>query len=142
MRPLTLAVTAFAACAMLAYAYADARGGRGGGRGGGSHSGARSGGWHSHSHGHSRGFSGGFHRPGRFRSGGFFVAAPLFGYGYGYAPYPYYGAYAAPAAPVYYVERTDGYWYYCPDAGRYYPDVETCDTAWVPVQAYNATTAP
>jgi hypothetical protein len=32
---------------------------------------------------------------------------------------------AAPAAP--------NYWFYCPTAGAYYPYVQQCPEAWVPV---------
>jgi hypothetical protein len=39
--------------------------------------------------------------------------------------YPYYAPDYAPAP--------SGYWYYCPSAGTYYPYVETCPEAWVPV---------
>ena len=45
---------------------------------------------------------------------------------YGAAPY-YYDpgyAYSAPAP---------SYWYYCPSAGAYYPDVPACPEPWVPV---------
>jgi hypothetical protein len=44
---------------------------------------------------------------------------------YGAAPYydPGY-AYSAPAP---------SYWYYCPSAGAYYPDVPACPEPWVPV---------
>lgn len=56
---------------------------------------------------------------------------------YGYVPPPpvYYGyrppAYVVP--PPVYIEREDGYWYYCPPLGAYYPDVAECTEPWVPV---------
>lgn len=72
----------------------------------------------------------------------FFVPAPIFvppyydydyyGY-YGYAP-PVYApppAYVAP--PPDYIERGDGYWYYCPELGAYYPDIMECPGPWQPV---------
>ncbi|HWI14904.1 MAG TPA: hypothetical protein VNT02_11665 [Burkholderiales bacterium] len=125
---------AVAATALLAHDLAQARGGRsGGGRSGAS----RSGGWHSG--GHFRGGRSHFHSYGRV--GGFFVAAPFIGSSY--SLYPYYSSYgAASAEPVYYIEKTDGYWYYCTEAGRYYPDIEQCGTPWVPVQGWIATPAP
>jgi len=120
--------------ALLTHGLAEAKGGHsGGGRSGGS----RSGGWHSG--GHARG--GYSHFRSHSRAGGFFVAAPFFGAGY--SLYPYYSSYGVPAAePVYYIEKTDGYWYYCTEAGRYYPDVEQCPSPWVQVQGWVATPAP
>ena len=73
-------------------------------------------------------------------------------------PYPYgwYPPYVYPPpaptviveSPPVYVERPDppvdsgpavaapaGSWYYCPSAGGYYPYVQTCAEAWVPVPA-------
>ena len=128
------------AAALLAHGFAEARGGKSGG----SRSGAsRSGGWHSgkaHS-GNFRSSGGHFRSHSHARIGGFFVAAPFFGSGY--SLYPYYSSYGVPAAePVYYIEKTDGYWYYCTEAGRYYPDVEQCASPWVPVQGWVATPAP
>jgi hypothetical protein len=54
------------------------------------------------------------------------------GYDRSYAPYE-----AAPAAePTVYIERrSDGYWYYCPSAGAYYPTAPSCPEAWVTVPA-------
>ena len=52
-------------------------------------------------------------------------AAPYY---YGTAPY-YDPGYAAPA----YSEPAPSYWYYCPSAGGYYPDVPSCPEQWVPV---------
>lgn len=44
-------------------------------------------------------------------------------YTYPYYSYPYY-SYPAPA-----------YWYYCPAYEDYYPNVNSCPVAWVPVPA-------
>ena len=45
-----------------------------------------------------------------------------FGFGLGFAyPYDYY--------------PYDGYWYYCPSYGAYYPYAGTCPEPWVPVPA-------
>jgi hypothetical protein len=38
-------------------------------------------------------------------------------------------------APPVYVQRGQEYWYYCPSARAYYPNVQTCDQPWVPVPA-------
>lgn len=123
-----------AGAAMIVHGLAEARGGKSGG--GRSHA-SRSGGWHGGSHFRSRGGAH-FRSHGRFRSGGLFVVAPFFG-----PVYPYYSSYPPPAAsPVYYIEKTDGYWYYCTEAGRYYPDVQQCQSPWVPVPAYTSTPAP
>lgn len=54
--------------------------------------------------------------------GGVIIGAPLY-----WPPvYPYYDppAYEAPAP---------SYWYYCQSAGAYYPTVQSCPEAWVPV---------
>lgn len=55
-----------------------------------------------------------------------FVVGPAFAYGWSsgsvYADPP--PAYPAPA-----------YWYYCPSAGAYYPDVPSCPEPWEPVPA-------
>jgi hypothetical protein len=132
---ITIGVTV-AAAGVLAHGLAEARGGKsGGGRSGAS----RSGGWHSG--GHFRGGHTHFRSHGGARVGGFFVAGPVFGSGY--SLYPYYAPYAVQAAgPVYYIQKTDGYWYYCTEAGRYYPDVEECASPWVPVQGWTSTPAP
>lgn len=36
--------------------------------------------------------------------------------------------------PYYYATPTPVYWYYCPSAAAYYPYVEYCADAWIPVQ--------
>lgn len=57
-----------------------------------------------------------------------FHAAPLF------VPRHYYPAqvyYAPPPAPTVYIEQPrQGYWHYCPGAGLYYPQVQTCPGGW------------
>ena len=46
---------------------------------------------------------------------------------FGFAPvFPFYG---------YYPYQAPAYWYYCPSAGAYYPNVQSCPEAWVPVPA-------
>jgi len=111
--------TTFVALAALAIVLmisvpSEARGGGGGGFGGGHSGGAVSQGGFGHGgveghHFEGRHFDRDFH--GRF---GF---APVLPY-YGYDPY---------SAP--------NYWYYCPSYGAYYPNVQSCPDAWVPVQA-------
>lgn len=71
---------------------------------------------------------------------GLFFGAPVFAPWY-YSPPPYY--YPAPvivqSSPPVYVERgeeapsaprADPYWYYCPEAGKYYPYVDRCPGGW------------
>lgn len=68
---------------------------------------------------------------------GFFVGAPVIWHWQ--VPPPYYYAprvVVTPAAPVY-IERdpaqtepVQGYWYYCAEAGAYYPYVKNCPGAW------------
>lgn len=64
-------------------------------------------------------------------------------YPYWYDPPPYY-IYSAPLVvvqepPVYLQQPTvvepapPGYWYYCPSAKAYYPQVQTCPEAWIKV---------
>jgi hypothetical protein len=57
----------------------------------------------------------------RFHGG--VIVAPFFWPYYSYAPDPGY-TYEAPAP---------SYWYYCPSYGSYYPTVQSCPEAWVPV---------
>jgi len=55
-----------------------------------------------------------------------------------YNSYPRQNTVVVREQPVY-VERPtttappDAFWYYCQSAGAYYPDVQTCSEAWVPV---------
>jgi hypothetical protein len=39
--------------------------------------------------------------------------------------------YYTPPPPVVYVERDDGYWYYCAPLGAYYPEVAQCTEPWL-----------
>lgn len=128
---LTFALAVLAAV-LLSHGAAEARGGHTHG----GHWSGRSGTAHSRfGAGHGRGGYG-------VRSGGrarfrtsFFITAPLFGMGYVPLPSYYTELTGAPGGPVYYTEMTDGYWYYCAEAGRYYPDVQACASPWVRVQA-------
>lgn len=83
------------------------------------------------------------------------VVVDPFWYGPGYYPYPYgypplyYPPYyyppaigVVPAMPQEYIERADeagaapgasAYWYWCPGAQAYYPQVKQCPGGWVAV---------
>lgn len=122
---------------LLGWAAVGHAGGRGGGRGGGGHQGfhgGRGGGSQGGFHGHrgGRGHGGhGFHHHG-FHGRAFIGAAPFFLWapGYIYTPPP------VVAAPLVYVQPgSNGYWYYCPSAGAYYPYVAACAESWVLVPA-------
>ena len=53
---------------------------------------------------------------------------------FGFAPvFPFYGYF--PYYPPAYGSEAPAYWYYCPSAGAYYPNVQSCPEAWVPVPA-------
>ena len=99
------------------------------GRGGGPSHGGRPGFQHGSGgpgfHGGFRGHPGGFH-------GRAFIGVPLFlgGPGYFYAPPP-----VVAEPPVYVQPGSAGYWYYCPSAQAYYPNVPSCSEAWVLVPA-------
>lgn len=88
-------------------------------------------GFHGHPgvHGHFDGHH--FHNHGRVFVGGAFVAAPFF-WPYAAYPYPYTYSYDPGYA---YQAPAQSYWYYCPSYGAYYPSVQTCPEAWVPVPA-------
>jgi hypothetical protein len=94
-------------------------------RGHGGHGGGH-GGFSGHQGGHFEG-----HRD--FRGHAFIGGAPFF---WGPA-YPYwwdtYG-YSYPPPPTYAVPSQQ-YWYYCPSAGGYYPNVPNCPEQWVTVPA-------
>jgi len=97
------------------------------GRGGGSH-----GGFHGHSGGRSFGQRHhGFHHHG-FHGRAFIGAAPFFWWAPGYVHTP---PAVVVAPPVYAQPESNGYWYYCPSAQAYYPDVAACPEPWVPVPA-------
>jgi hypothetical protein len=74
--------------------------------------------------------------------------SPLYPYPYGWPyPYPYPPPYAGypgqtvvvqQEPPVYVEQRAAApspaaYWYYCPSARAYYPDVQACPEAWITV---------
>lgn len=51
-------------------------------------------------------------------------------------PYPPVIVTPPPPPPVYIeqaVTARDAYWYYCESARRYYPEVQQCQEAWLPV---------
>lgn len=86
----------------------------------------------------------GWHRPYGSVHLGVYVGPP---WGYVHAP-PYWPVYipptvivAPPPAPTFYVEQSPparaavpvleaGYWYYCQEAGAYYPHVKQCAGDW------------
>jgi hypothetical protein len=78
-----------------------------------------------------RGFDGhrAFHRGGQARvfvGVAPFIAGPAYAYGWPADPGEVYSVPAYPTPPP-------SYWYYCPSAGGYYPDVPACPEPWVPV---------
>lgn len=103
----------------------------------------------AYGHGGSfRGHGGGFGYGGRY-GGGFALGYGLgsglgYGYGYGYGPFGGYRGYgyeyppviAVPVAPPVYIERSiapppqPNFWYYCRNAGAYYPYVRECPGGW------------
>lgn len=148
--------------------YAQRGGGsRGGGAMGGG--GARGGGWHGGGgswqggggrswHGGGGSWNGGWRGGGwGWRGGGWGwwgpgvavgvgLAAPFWGYPYGYPysyayPYSYgYPAYSPPvvveSSPQTYIQRdsqAQQYWYYCQNPQGYYPYVSECPGGWQPV---------
>jgi hypothetical protein len=126
MRPYhaALAVVFVVLLGWAALGHADGRGGHSGHGGGpGFHGGAQ--GFHGGRgafHGHP---GGGFHGHPGFHGRAFIGVAPFWwGGGYVYAPPPVY------AQPGY-----AGYWYYCPSAQAYYPNVPSCPEPWVLVPA-------
>lgn len=82
-----------------------------------------------------------FHEHGHRARGEAFVGAGPEWWGpppdWWYAPPDYTGAppTVVEDEPPQYVERQspEGYWYYCPSSGAYYPKVETCTEPWVKV---------
>ena len=104
---------------------------RGGGFGGSFGGGARIGGFHSRGgfihRGYSPGYRGVYVGAG---VGSFFLFGPSWGSRY-YAPYPAY-----PAEPLVYIEQPKpqlSYWYFCEQAGGYYPEVKECQNGWIQV---------
>ena len=56
------------------------------------------------------------------------------------APYPYYSAppVVVPQEPTTYIQQepappAEAYWYYCQNAGAYYPYVKECPGGWMQV---------
>ena len=117
-RKLALIAIATLAIVLTITVPSQARGAGSPGFGGGHPGGAVGHGGFDGHHGFDRhrGFDGHRFADHRF---GFVPTFPLYGY---YPYYPY--GYQAPA-----------YWYYCPSAGDYYPNVQSCPEAWVPVPA-------
>ena len=103
---------------------------------GGSWRGSR---WHTGSHWHHGSFhSGGWRWHGGTRV---FIGRPgWWGPGWWGAPYPYYVAppVVVQPPPTAYIQQepapsTETYWYYCQDAGAYYPYVKECPGGWTQV---------
>jgi hypothetical protein len=118
----TLALVLVLLLGWAAVGHAD---GRGGGPGHGGRPGFQHGSGGPGFHGGFRGHSGGFH-------GRAFIGVPLFLWGPGY----FYGPPPVVAEPPVYVQPgSAGYWYYCPSAQAYYPNVPSCSEAWVLVPA-------
>ncbi len=126
----TLALVLVLLFGWAAVGHAD---GRGGGRGRGGGPGFHRGGGGQGFHGAPGGFRGGrFHGRHGFHGRAFIGAAPLFLWAPGY----FYGSPPVVAAPPVYVQPgSAGYWYYCPSAQAYYPNVPSCSEAWVLVPA-------
>jgi len=79
---------------------------------------------------------GSHHNHGAPRVGvGAYLWAPFWFYA---PPFGYPPAVVSPPAPTVYIEQGDdaapelppGYWYYCAEAGAYYPGVEACPGPW------------
>jgi hypothetical protein len=86
--------------------------------------------------GHGGGHAHGNHKHGGHAHFGVVISAP----GWWYYP-PYYPFYPPPAeaelpGPVRYIEQSAApeesgeYWYYCAEAGDYYPNVTGCPAGW------------
>lgn len=82
--------------------------------------------------------AGGGHHVHRHARIGVFIGVPLGGYWHFPPPYYYYPPVIAVPAPPVYIERGSpepapgppDYWYYCEDAGAYYPYVKDCPGGW------------
>ena len=90
---------------------------RGNGRSGHSSAGARVHTGHAVPH---RGFA-------RGPRTGFFVGGPVFAAPFFY-PSPNY--YFPPTPPMYIQQPSQPFWYFCPDANGYYPQVQVCPGGW------------
>lgn len=70
---------------------------------------------------------------------------PYWGPAYYYPP-PYYYYPPPPPQPTEYIERIDpaerGFWYYCEQAGGYYPQVKECESGWKRVSPVPPSAAP
>ncbi len=129
---------------------AEAAGGRAGGFHGGSgwHAGAPQGGARFHG-GSARGAGGGFHGGSGWHGGSrVFIGGSVgwwgwpgwWGPGWWGAPYPYYAAppVVVQPGPTEYIQPApappaQAYWYYCANAGAYYPYVKDCPGGWMQV---------
>lgn len=87
----------------------------------------------------------------RYRHGGIWITAPIWGGPYPYLyPYPYrypYPDYYYPAPPPVIIEKQpetyiqkapsaipeQTYWYYCPSTQGYYPAIKECPGGWMRV---------
>lgn len=129
---------------------ADAAGGRGGGfrgGGGGGHAGGPR--WGGGFHGGGSGWHGGTRV---FIGGGvgWWGWPGWWGPGWWDAPYPYYAAPSAVVqpAPTEYIQQAPAppaqgyYWYYCQNAGAYYPYVKECPGGWMQVVPQPAPPGP
>jgi hypothetical protein len=128
----TLAMACIAACAVLGGIGAATAQMHGGAPAGG--------GFHGDGAPHGGGFHGGdgIHHGGEIHHGGGFhgrfVGPPIiigpgyypYGYAYPYGDSPY--AYSYP-----YADDSSSYQWYCPNPAGYYPDVQSCATAWLQV---------
>ncbi len=128
------ATLALALVLLLGWAAVGHADGRRGGPGHGGSPGVQRGSGGSGFHGAPGGFRG---HPGGFRGhpgfhGRAFIGVPLFlvAPGYFYAPPP-----VVAGPPVYVEPGSTGYWYYCPSAQAYYPNVPSCSEPWVLVPA-------
>jgi hypothetical protein len=102
------------AIVLMATSPSHARGGHGGGHG---HRG-----FHGRPHGRVfLGLGAGFYAP-------FYYYRDPFWWDYAYPPVIVHHP-----PPVYIQKHAEGYWYYCPGAGAYYPTAPTCAEPWVPV---------
>lgn len=162
-----LVIALLASTAVRSYAQRGGGGSRGGGAMGGG--GARGGGWQGGGggwqggggrswHGGGGSWNGGWRGGGwGWRGGGWGwwgpgvaigvgLAAPFWGYPYGYPysyayPYSYgYPAYSPPvvieSSPQTYIQQdtqAQQYWYYCQNPQGYYPYVSECPGGWQPV---------
>ena len=134
-----LAVLLLAGSTLPVAAGGGARGGGGGSMsGGGFHGGG--GGWH----GGAPGWNGGGHGGTRVFIGGgigWWGGPGWWGWpGWGGAPYPYFATQPVviQSAPAEYIQQApappaQSYWYYCQNAGAYYPYVKECPGGWMQV---------